>query len=86
MTQVSFRVDDTVKKNAEQVCAEIGISMSAALNIYLTKIGRERRIPFELTADYDPFYSSENMSTLRRRAVDAAAGKNMHEHDLIEVD
>lgn len=86
MSQVSFRVDDAVKKSAEQVCAEIGISMSAALNIYLTKIGRERRIPFELTADPDPFYSADNMATLRHRAADAVTGKNMHEHELIEVD
>ena len=86
MSQISFRVDDAVKKSAEQVCAEIGISMSAALNIYLTKIGRERRIPFELTADPDPFYSADNMTTLRRRAADAATGKNMHEHELIKVD
>ena len=63
MAQISVRVDDDVKKNAEQVCAEIGISMAAAINVYLKKLGREHRIPFEMTAD--PFYSSENMQRLR---------------------
>lgn len=51
MAQISVRVDDDVKKNAEQVCAEIGISMAAAINVYLKKLGREHRIPFEMTAD-----------------------------------
>ena len=63
MAQISVRVDDDVKKNAEQVCAEIGISMAAAINVYLKKLGREHRIPFEMTAD--PFYSSENIQRLR---------------------
>ena len=38
MAQISLRIDDEVKKNAEQVCAEIGISMATAINIY--QIGR----------------------------------------------
>lgn len=51
MCQVSVRVDDIVKKNAEAVCKEIGISLSAAINIYLRRIGWERKIPFELSAE-----------------------------------
>ena len=56
MAQISLRIDDDVKRSAEQVCADIGISLSTAINIYLKKLGKERRIPFELMAD--PFYSS----------------------------
>ena len=59
MAQINLRVDDDVKKNAEQVCAELGISMAAAITIYLKKLGREKRIPFEVSVD--PFYSPENM-------------------------
>ena len=62
MAQISIRVDDDVKKDAEQTCAELGLSMSTAINLYLKKIGREKRIPFELSLD--PFYSDENMARL----------------------
>ena len=55
MAQISLRIDDDVKRNAEQVCKDIGMSMSTAINIYLKKLGRERRIPFDVAAD--PFYS-----------------------------
>jgi DNA-damage-inducible protein J len=64
MAQLNLRIDDDVKKNAEQVCADIGISVSAAVNIYLKKLAQEKRIPFELSAD--PFYSEENMVRLKK--------------------
>ena len=51
MAQISIRVDDEVKQNAEQVCEEIGMSISTAINIYLKRLGREGRIPFEVKAD-----------------------------------
>ena len=64
MVQVSFRVDDDIKKKAERTFNDIGVSMSTAINIYLKAVVRENRIPFELSAD--PFYSEENMSRLKK--------------------
>jgi len=84
MTQISLRIDEDVKKNAEKVCDEIGISLSTAINIYLKKLGRERKIPFELSAD--PFYSAENIAILEKRIAEIKSGKNVSEHELIEVD
>ena len=83
MAQVSFRIDDKIKKDAEQVCDDIGISMSAAITIYLKRLGKERRIPFDLVAD--PFYSAKNIAVLDKRIADIKAGKNISEHELIEV-
>jgi len=81
MAQISLRVDDDVKKKAEKACEDIGISMSTAINIYLKKLGRERRIPFEVSAD--PFYSEKNMDRLRK-AVDQMekTGGTIHEVKL----
>ena len=83
MAQVSFRIDDKIKKDAEQVCDDIGISMSAAITIYLKRLGKERRIPFDLVAD--PFYSSKDIEVLDKRIADIKAGKNVSEHELIKV-
>lgn len=78
MAQISLRVDDDVKKSAEQACADIGLSMSTAINIYLKKLGREKRIPFEVSAD--PFYSEENMTRLRKSVSQMeATGGTVHE-------
>lgn len=84
MAQISFRVDDEIKKKAERTFDDIGISMSAAINIYLKTVVRENRIPFELSAD--PFYSDENMSRLRDSIRQVRDGeKKLTEHEIIEV-
>ena len=80
MAQVNFRVDDVVKTKAENACAAMGLSMSTAITIFLTKLGNEQRIPFEVSVD--PFYSEENMARLRKSIADLDAGKGtMHEVD-----
>lgn len=68
MAQISLRIDDEVERSAEQVCADIGMSLSTAINIYLKKLGRERRIPFKVKAD--PFYSPKNSAVLDIRALE----------------
>ena len=80
---VNFKLDADVKKKMEQACSDMGLSMSAAFAIFAKKVGRERRIPFEVSAD--PFYSESNMAYLRRGIAALNAGKGI-EHELIEDD
>ncbi len=52
---VNFRIDEDVKKNMEQACREMGLSMSTAFTVFAKKVGKEKRIPFEITAEpHDP--------------------------------
>lgn len=62
---------------AEQACADISMSWSTAINIYLKKLGREKRIPFEVAVE--PFYSQENMTRLKEwvAQIKAAGARNM---------
>ncbi len=80
---VNFRLDEKDKKNMEAVCSELGISMSAAFAMFAKKVGREKRIPFEVSID--PFYSDENLARLRKSIADVEAGRStLKEHDLIQ--
>ncbi len=82
-TMVNFRMDEEVKRKMEQACKEMGMSMSTAFNIFAVKVGNERRIPFEITAD--PFYSESNMKYLRRVIAEIESGRaKLTEHELIE--
>ena len=81
---VNFRMDKDLKKGMEAVCKEMGMSMTTAFTIFATKVSREKRIPFEVAAD--PFYSEANMARLKKAIADMEAGKNVKEHELIEVD
>ena len=73
MAQVNFRIDDTIKVKAESVCSAMGLTMSTAINIFLTKLANEQRIPFDVAID--PFYSDENMARLRKSIANLNAGK-----------
>ncbi len=85
MTQVNFRIDDEVKESAERALKAMGLNMSTAITMFLTKVGREQRIPFEITAD--PFYSEKNMKYLEKVIDDIESGRAvLSEHELIEVD
>ena len=78
---VSFKLDADVKKSMERACSELGLSMSAAFTIFAKKVGRECRIPFEVSAD--PFYSEENMLRLRKSIAQMeTGGGQIHEVNL----
>lgn len=80
---VNFKLDADVKRNMEQACADMGLSMSAAFTVFAKKVGRERRIPFEISAD--PFYAQSNMEHLRRGIAALNGGEGV-KHELIEDD
>ena len=85
MTQVNFRIEEDVKNNAEKALKDMGLTMSTAITMFLVKVGREKRIPFEISAD--PFYSESNIRYLENIMRDIKDGKaHFTEHDLIEVD
>ena len=80
---VNFKLDADVKKSMEQACSDMGLTMSAAFTVFAIKVGRERRIPFEINAD--PFYSESNMAHLRRGIAALNAGQGVT-HEPIEDD
>lgn len=61
-TLVNFRIDEETKKEMEKVCDELGITVTTALNIFIKKMTREKRIPFDVSID--PFYSKSNMNAI----------------------
>jgi|GEM_PF-233654 len=50
-TNLNIRIDSELKKKAEQIFEELGISMSAALNVFLRQTVRNNGIPFDLRID-----------------------------------
>jgi DNA-damage-inducible protein J len=84
-TMINFRIDENVKRDMEDACKNMGMSLTTAFTIFALRVGKDRRIPFEVAADPDPFYSEANMVRLRKSIADVKAGKNMTVHELIEV-
>ena len=51
MTSMTIRVDEQLKKSFDVLCDQFGLSNTAALNLFMKAVVRERRIPFEIKAD-----------------------------------
>ena len=80
---INFRMDEELKRNMEQICQDMGMSMTTAFTIFAKKVTRERRIPFEVSAD--PFYSESNMKHLEKVVSDIETGREiLTEHALLE--
>ena len=63
------------------LCNDMWLSMTAAFTLVAKTVTREKRIPFEVSAD--PFYSESNLKHLQRVAAELNAGKSV-EHEIIE--
>lgn len=72
-TLVNFRIDEETKKEMEKVCDELGMTVTTALNIFIKKMTREKRIPFDVSID--PFYSKSNMKAINESIKELEEGK-----------
>ena len=78
---INFRMDEELKKNMEETCKELGLSITTAFTIFAKKMTREKRIPFEVSVD--PFYSESNMTYLKKVVEDIELWKaTLAEHEL----
>ena len=79
---VNFRMDEKLKKSMEKVCKEMGLGMTTAFTIFAAKVSKERRIPFEITADTVPNADTlEAIEEVRRMKKDPSIGKSYTDVD-----
>ena len=60
-TNISIRIDESIKKQFDEFCEEIGMNMTTAINIFIKRVLREQRIPFALSI-YD--YNKETQKAI----------------------
>ena len=75
MITVSLRFDPQMKKQLDEMCEEMGMNLTTFFTIYAKKALRERRIPFEISAPADPFYSVTNIAAINKAEEEIAKGK-----------
>jgi DNA-damage-inducible protein J len=80
---VNIRMEEGLKTEFENFCKSTGMNISVAINMFVAKVVKEQRIPFEISID--PFYSPENQKRLEDAVARLNEGKGT-EHQLIEVD
>jgi addiction module antitoxin, RelB/DinJ family len=50
-TNINIRMDENLKKEFDRLCGELGLTMTAAFNVFAKTMVRQRRIPFEISMD-----------------------------------
>lgn len=85
-TSINFRMDEELKKEMEETCKELGMTMTTAFIIFAKKMSREKRIPFEVSVD--PFYSERNLKTIKKSIKELENGnvieKTMEDLEAME--
>ena len=84
-TTLSIRMDEDIKKRFDIFCSDVGMNATVAVNMFARAVLKEKRIPFEITGNDDPFYSLKNQSRLRE-AMDQLESGSGTVHELIEAE
>ena len=82
-TNVNIRMDSDLKKQFEAFCADMGMTMTTAFNVFAKKAVREYRIPFEIGAELPNAETREAIEEVRRMKADPALGKTYSDVDAM---
>lgn len=70
-TNLNVRVDETLKKNAEQLFADLGLNMSSAITVFLKAAVDYNGIPFEIKkAARTEIVSDDTLLALSKQIID----------------
>jgi len=54
-TTISVRVDEDIKRKFEDFCADVGINMSIAVNMFIRASLKDMKIPFPIESPRPPY-------------------------------
>ena len=78
---VNIRMDSELKRQFENFCSDMGMTMTTAFNIFAKKTVREYRIPFEIGAEIPNTETVEAINEVRRMKADPTLGKSYSDVD-----
>ena len=50
-TSINIRMDEKLKRDFDNTCNDLGLSMTAAFTVFAKTVVRRQRIPFEISKD-----------------------------------
>ena len=67
-TLVQFRIDDTLRQQANELCMKLGLDLSTYLRMSLTRLVQEQGVPFTLKLNSVPT-SAEAIAAMRKMSA-----------------
>ena len=81
----TIRLEPDKKEEFAKLCDSMGLSVSGAINIFVTKVLQCRCIPFEISADADPFYTDVNQRFLLESISQLERGEGKIYDDVSKI-
>ena len=66
-TNINIRIDENLKKDFDTLCDDLGLTMTAAFNIFAKTMVRQQRIPFEISMDVPNAETLEAIEDVKKR-------------------
>lgn len=67
---VTIRMDEQLKKQADELFSDFGLSFNAALTMFVKQSVREQRIPFEITRNNVVMASDESLASVSKQLLE----------------
>lgn len=81
---ISIRVDSSLKDKFDALCEAFGMTTTAAFNIFMKTVIRERRIPFEIRAENEDEIRKNALNILHQLRA-SAAGNGVSDLTLDDI-
>ena len=87
MTSITFNLPVETKQIAEKAFKEMGLTMTAGLNMFIRVVAREGRIPFEIISDETAWKKqvSKKLAESDRETADLKIKKYSHQEFWDEI-
>ena len=82
-TLVQFRIDDSLRKQANELCMKLGLDLSTYLRMSLAKLVQEQGVPFTLKLNAVP--SSEDAIAAMKRLSSISQANGNSKMSLGEI-
>ena len=85
MASVSIEMDNELMEDFSKLCDDLGMSVNTAITVFAKAAVRKHGIPFKVKNLDENGFTPATVAELKRRLEDIKAGRNLEEHDLIDV-
>lgn len=80
-TNITMRMDEDLKAQAEELFADLGLNMTSAFTIFVKQAIREQRIPFRISREVPNEETLEAIEEVKRMKKDPSIGKSYTDVD-----
>lgn len=75
-TNITMRIDENLKEQAEELFADLGLNMTSAFTIFVKQAIREQQIPFKISREIPNKETLEAIEEVRQMKKDPSIGKS----------